>query len=714
MNKSMLAARRSLDSSTFRAIGPARLFLLALILFIWAHIVYDLKRTHDRAFEQSHVQLENLTRVYAEEVSSSIGTLNYVLIDLREEWKNDPKKFGALVESRLSHLDPSIFSVGVINHEGNLIFSSADWRAPVINLVDRDYFVFHLINPGDELYIDKPLLLRATHRLAIVVTRALPAQDGDFNGVMTLAVSPEYLSRFHEHIDLGENSTITVARVSGELLARSPRQGLAVDTTIVDAPWIGAPANSHGMYRKKSEIDSIDRLHAWRVLEEGKMVVLMGQSVDTLLAPYYQQRVTYLWWGSISTLLLLLIAYFLGRYRHQREKSLAAMQQMEEALARSQKLESIGKLTGGVAHDFNNILQIISSNVELLMMTVPGDPRLEPQLKSIASSVERGSKLAAQLLTFARRQPLHPSPINPETLIADIDDLVQRLVGQEIEVRIKIIQNGWHIFADRSQLENVILNLAANARDAMEGKGVITIILTNESIDQQRASEYQGMQPGDYVVLTVTDTGAGMPPEVIEHVFEPFFTTKPEGKGTGLGLATAYGFVQESRGHIHISSQEGAGTTVKIFLPRSDIQVPETTAPALPAAAKKGTEVILLVEDNAELRRMSALMLEHLGYRVNPVANAQEALAFLEKGEPIDVLFTDIRMPGPVDGLGLVNRAKAMYPELVILVTSGSEVKEEALDHVLQSELVVFLRKPYQVQEVVATLRDLLTKKKRH
>lgn len=711
MRKKPLAASPRDEPSIFPGIGSTMLFLLGTVLLIWSLIAYDLRRTYNGVFEQAHTQLENLTRVYAEEVSSSVKALNYVLIDLRDEWKDNPKQFGALVEARLVHLDPSIFGVGVTDAEGNLVFSRTNWQAAPVNLSDRDYFRFHLTQAGDDLFVEKPLLLRSNSRIAVIVSRPRTRPGGKFNGVVTLSVSPEYFSRFHEEIDLGRGSIISVARITGELIARSPRHGLAVDTTIQAAPWIEAAPDAYGLYQSHSEIDNVERLHAWRVLRDGRMVVIMAQSMDTLLEHYHQQRQTFTWWGGTATLFLLLIAYFIGSYRLQRARSLTAMRKMEEALARSQKLESIGKLTGGVAHDFNNILQIINSNVELLNLTVPEDPRIAPQLNSISGAVERGSRLAAQLLTFARRQPLHPSAINPQKLISNIDNLVQRLVGDDIEVNISAADNVWPIFADPALLENVILNLAANARDAMEGRGKLSISLSNESLDARRAAEYQNILPGDYVALAVTDTGSGMPPEVIERVFEPFFTTKPEGRGTGLGLAMAYGFVQESRGHIHISSRPGAGTTVRIFLPRAEQKEASPDASGSPDPAKGNAETILLVEDNAELRNMTAIMLEHLGYRVIKAANAEEALALLEKGEAIDVLFSDIGMPGPIDGLGLVERARDMHSDLSILITSGSDFQERPPEDALQSDYIIFLRKPYTIQEVAVTLRRLLSGK---
>ncbi|WP_229507758.1 nitrogen regulation protein NR(II) [Massilia sp. Dwa41.01b] len=248
------------------------------------------------------------------------------------------------------------------------------------------------------------------------------------------------------------------------------------------------------------------------------------------------------------------------RLRQQR------LDEARTALARSQKLEAVGKLTGGVAHDFNNILHIISANVQLLLKS---NNNAEKRLRSILDAVERGSKLSAQLLAFARRQPLHPSVVNVRSLLERMDSLLQRAAGESVAIDLAGGATLWNALVDPNQLENVILNLVINARDAMGGKGKVTIALDNLSIDSAAATADPEIEPGEYVRIAVTDTGEGMPPEVMERAFEPFFTTKPEGKGTGLGLSMAHGFVKQSGGHIRIASVPGEGTTVSIYLPRT-------------------------------------------------------------------------------------------------------------------------------------------------
>jgi PAS domain S-box-containing protein len=267
------------------------------------------------------------------------------------------------------------------------------------------------------------------------------------------------------------------------------------------------------------------------------------------------------------------------RRERQRQQRL---DEARAALQRSQKLEAVGKLTGGVAHDFNNILHIISANVQLMLKS--GEPNRK-RLLSILDAVDRGAKLVAQLLAFARRQPLHPSVVNVARLLERMDSLLHRAASDAVRIRIASAADLWNALIDPNQLENVILNLVINARDAMEGGGSITIRLDNVELDGEALPD-PGIRPGQYVLIAVADTGAGMPPEVIEHAFEPFFTTKPEGKGTGLGLAMAHGFVKQSGGHIRIASTVGEGTTVSIWLPRCTSAVSD--AAAVPSIAAPG------------------------------------------------------------------------------------------------------------------------------
>lgn len=393
--------------------------------------------------------------------------------------------------------------------------------------------------------------------------------------------------------------------------------------------------------------------------------------------------------------------------RHARERS-AALDAARQALQHAQKLEAVGKLTGGVAHDFNNVLQVISGNVQLLQFATPTEDKLQQRLGSIALAVERGAKLSSQLLAFARRQPLQPVALNPLRVVRNRDDLLQRALGETIRIDYRCDDHLWNISVDPGQLENVVVNLAINARDAMaaQSDGVFTITLRNRVLTADDVAPLHDLAPGEYVLLAATDTGTGMTEDVRALAFEPFFTTKPVGEGTGLGLSMAYGFVKQSGGHIALISVPGQGTTVEILLPRSQERALPMPLPVIEPAAG-GDEAILVVEDDAEVRRTAVGTLSGLGYRVIDAEDGASALALLEGGAQVDLLFTDVVMPGPVSSTELAAHARRILPGIAVLFTSG--YTRNALTHGGRlQEGVQLLNKPYQRTQLAQKVRDAL------
>ena len=318
----------------------------------------------------------------------------------------------------------------------------------------------------------------------------------------------------------------------------------------------------------------------------------------------------------------------------------------EEKLLRAQKMEAVGKLTGGIAHDFNNLLQVIGGNLQLLQKDMAGNDKAEQRLRNAINGVSRGAKLASQLLAFGRRQPLAPKAVNLGRLVRGLDEILRRTLGEEIEIETVIAAGLWNTMVDPTHVENAILNLAINARDAMAGAGKLTIEVGNACLDDDYALEYE-ITAGQFVMLAVSDTGSGMRPEVMEQAFEPFFTTKPEGQGTGLGLSMVYGFVKQSGGHIKIYSEIGQGTTIRMYLPRIR-QEEDRPVGSKHRAVAGGSETILVVEDDDDVSATVVEMLTDLGYRVLKATDAQSAFAIIGSGVGIDLLFTDVVMPGPM------------------------------------------------------------------
>lgn len=388
----------------------------------------------------------------------------------------------------------------------------------------------------------------------------------------------------------------------------------------------------------------------------------------------------------------------------------AALRTTEVALHQSQKLEAIGKLTGGVAHDFNNILQVIGSNLEMLKSESEDKPATLGRLHKAIASVERGAKLSSQLLSFARRQPLQPVPTNLGRIVRDMDDLLRRALGEAIEIETIVGGGLWISMVDRNQLENVILNMAINARDAMQADGRLTIELGNAMLDDAYAQALSDVPAGQYVMLAVSDTGSGMTPATMERVFEPFFTTKREGEGTGLGLSMVYGFVKQSGGHIRIYSELGHGTTFKIYLPR--VHAAEAVIDDVRRApAVGGTETILVVEDDLSLQSTVVEMLSGLGYTTFKASDGDSALTVLRSGLHIDLLFTDVVMPGSVRSPDLARRAKELQPHIEVLFTSG--YTQNAIVHGGRLDPgVELISKPYRRDDLARRIGHILANKR--
>jgi len=379
----------------------------------------------------------------------------------------------------------------------------------------------------------------------------------------------------------------------------------------------------------------------------------------------------------------------------------------EERLRDSQRMEAIGQLTGGVAHDFNNLLQVIRGNLELLQTAVEGNERASARLRNALYGAERAAQLTRQLLAFARRQPLAPKVVNLSRLVSDMADLLRRTLGESIEVETVVAGGLWNTIADPAQVESALLNLALNARDAMQGGGRLTVEITNASLDEAYAGTAREVTAGQYVMLAVTDTGEGMSEEVRARVFEPFFTTKVDGKGTGLGLSMVYGFVKQSNGHIQIYSEAGHGTTVKIYLPRS--RQPEDAPPPTPApsATSDRSLTILVVEDEETVREAALAMMDELGYRRLEAADAETALAIVEAGARVDLVFTDVVMPGPLRTREFAQRLKTLRPDLPVLFTSG--YTDNAIIHQGRlDEGVQLISKPYAKADLARRIAQLL------
>ncbi len=389
-------------------------------------------------------------------------------------------------------------------------------------------------------------------------------------------------------------------------------------------------------------------------------------------------------------------------------RDISEQKKRQAELAQSQRLGAIGRLSGGVAHDFNNLLMVVGGNLELIKAWADPATQIPSLAESALTAVGRGAELTKRLLAFSRRQPLDPEITDVNALVADLVKLLPPLLGETIEVRFVPAAKLWRTVVDLSQLQTALMNLAINARDAMSTGGSLVIETADATLDETyAASVEEGVAPGDYVMIAVSDDGSGMPAEVAKRAFEPFFTTKPVGKGTGLGLSMVFGFVKQSGGHVALYSEEGHGTTVRIYLPRAAGDAASDEAAPPPAAEVPGRGAVLLVEDDLEVAKVARMFLKSLGYDVLEAYTGPRALDIIKRGDPIDLLFTDVVLPDGMNGAEVARAAQALRPGLKVLFASGYS------EHVLMhrgrlAEGVVLLQKPYRRQELADALRVVL------
>ncbi|WP_208606582.1 ATP-binding protein [Caballeronia temeraria] len=386
-------------------------------------------------------------------------------------------------------------------------------------------------------------------------------------------------------------------------------------------------------------------------------------------------------------------------------EAVTARVEAEERFRQVQKLEAIGNLTGGVAHDFNNVLQIISANLQLIQLATRDKPDLARRLHVMSEAVARGGKLAAQMLAFARRQPLNPAVVNPAKLVADMCEFLQRALPESIKLKTSVSCETWNLFVDRHQLENALLNLVINSRDAIHDGGNILIEIENATLGDEHTTGL-ALPAGDYVKFVVTDDGAGMAENVKARMFKPFYSTKAEGQGTGLGLSMVFGFVSQSAGCVDVKTRVDEGTSVALYFPRCTQAEPADAGTARPRAARGG-EVVLVVEDDADVRLATIDMLAQLGYKVLSAQDGEAALAVLQKNGNVDLLFSDVVMPGTIRPNALAKIASAPPYNAAVVFASGY-TRDIIFHEGRLDEGVVLLRKPFTIDDLARTIRYAL------
>ena len=423
---------------------------------------------------------------------------------------------------------------------------------------------------------------------------------------------------------------------------------------------------------------------------------------------------SHLIFGLPATLALVGLGFIALRRTERLQQEISRRETTEQALRQAQKMEAVGRLSGGIAHDFNNMLTVILGNIDMASRRLGDDnPRIQRLLDSARQASERAATLVQRLLAFSRQHPQEVKAVDINRLVQSMSELLRRTIGETVTVETVLAGGLWKIAVDPNQLENAILNLAVNARDAMPDGGRLTIETSNSYLDEAyvTSNSGDGFAAGQYVLLAVTDSGTGMSREVRERAFEPFFTTKPTGMGTGLGLSMVYGFAKQSNGHIKIYSEAGEGTTIKLYFPRLTEQkaLPDWSdeRTARPAPIDRGSETILLVEDDEEVRKFSIEVLREQGYIVHAAADGASALRLLESESNISMLFTDVVLPGGMNGRQLADEARRRRPELKVLYATG--YTRNAIIHQgrLDAE-VELLTKPFTAEALARKIRQVL------
>jgi len=597
---------------------------------------------------------------------------------------------------------PQLQAIVLIGRDGRPLASSTLPEVKVdANFSDRDYFKAHQSHDiGTYVSAVRSPQLSGVGTDFFDLSRRLASPDGSFKGVIAVAVRPQYFEDFYELIGQTPGNFFALVREDGAFLARYPvrsarSQRLGPSSALRVAI---AQGRDQGMFNVNSEIDGTSRRIGFRKLAGFPVYALAGTDNAAIRQEWFAATAPHLIFGLPATLLLFSVLWIAVRRTQGLYEEAERREVAEDALHQAQQLQAIGQLTGGVAHDFNNLLMIVSGSVQRLRRQITDEKQVE-LLDAISNATQRGESLTRQLLTFSRRQTLQPSVIDLVERLPEIKDMLSRSLRGDIDIRVGVPRHSCFVKVDPSELELALLNLAFNARDAMPSGGTLTIT-AKPVLLRGKASE-EGLS-GEFVALRIADTGDGIPPEVLPRVFEPFFTTKEVGKGTGLGLSQVYGFAQQSGGAVTITSSARRGTAVTLFLPQTWERPQQSAEPATAIAAKPRAGIVLLVEDNPEVAAVAKSYLEQLGYKVKQATTGPAGLARVEQDRDIDVVFSDILMPGGMTGLELAEAVRRRFPDVAVLLTTG--YSSSAQDAVRRGFEV--LQKPYDIAALERALRE--------
>jgi signal transduction histidine kinase len=721
--------------SSIGGLSAAAVLLLVIAAGSLGWAVWQLRVDARRdAFEETG----NLALVLAGQLSRFLQTIDVVLAETRDDllhldsddidaWRRSVASpaMQEKLKAKLARV-PQAFNIAVADTSGQVLLSTASWPAPAISVADRDYFRGARAQERDELAISSPIRNRVNGEVSLVFARSLKDTKGAFIGVVYISVNRKYFEIIYDSIKSVRDLTFILALTNGTILVRHPQQtdfsGQRMPST---SAWYDAIAHGGGSFVTPGAFGGQARLATARPLQGFPLAVSVSTSVDVALARWRVQAIVLGLGGFVfvaCSLFLLLVARSemrslatseasLRDKSESLERSIAERAKMEKRLVQSQKLEAIGQLTGGIAHDFNNLLLVIIGNLDLLKDKMrPGSPELE-LIESSLTAALTGSELSNSLLTFSRQHAFKLETIDPKSIVDDQVRLLKRAMGRKVTLETTSSEDVFSVTADSAQLRCALTNLVVNARDAMPDGGAITVRMYNVTLTKQDASIADELAPGDYAVLEVADTGVGISSEKLGRIFDPFFTTKEVGKGTGLGLSMVYGFIKEMKGHIKVMSEVGHGTTFTLFFPRAS-QLQKIAAPALSPADDlvpvRKHKTILVVDDDDLVRKSVITQINSLGYSTIEASGPAEALEIVSSPESFDLLFSDIVMPGPIDGVELARLARERRPGLKIMLSSGFPDLKSGRSSEDAYEQWQILKKPYRRSELQDALQGIL------
>ena len=692
-------------------------FSLAAALIIpsvlFAYVAYA---SYQQAFTLADERIDRALAVSAEQALRIFRSIDVTLdsIDQITRGKTD----AAIAETapeltqrlkQFTRAFPDISSIWVLDRNGDAIVSSLFYPIPPsFNAPERSYLKAELAD-GDGLKIGRVVEITLTGSILFPVSKQRRDHPGRFSGFTLVSVLPSAFEQAYATLRGNTTASFALIRDDGVVLARHPlaaRPGIVLDQSSGFGQLILRNPDG-GRYTSVSRVDGVERRFAVRKLQG--LPVFVSSSIETreIVEGWAWQMARYV---GITIPAMALVCLFIVLTVRRTKAFYAEVERreaLEQNIRQAQRIEAVGQLTGGIAHDFNNLLTVIIGNLQMAIRQLPdGKPRA--MMENAQRGAMRAAELTKRLLAFSRNQALNPKPIDVNRLVSTMSDMMGRTLGETITILTVRGAGLWEIEADITELESALLNLAVNARDAMPDGGTLTLETANAYLDDEYSESVRGLKTGQYVMIAVSDTGGGMPKEVLDKAFDPFFTTKPAGAGTGLGLSQAYGFVKQSGGHIKIYSEIGHGTTVKIYLPRRTSAAQDVAEEKPPADVPRGRgQRILVTEDDADVRAYIVQTLGDLGYEVIQAADGPTALAILSR-QPVDLLLTDIVMPG-MNGRVLADEARTQMSTLKVLFMTGYS-RNAIVHHGRLDPGVSLIQKPFSqsalAQQVERQLSD--------